>query len=103
MARFLGMLPTDLDGKSMPELKAGVLSFTAEEMAAIDANGILAEAETSTTDPTELPTEQVPFLAQPPCPRQITVQVKSADLRGNTGSTCVITGQISPVIQFLKR
>lgn len=93
MARFLGMLPTDLDGKSMPELKAGVLSFTAEEMADLDANGILAEAETSETDPTELPTELVPFRAQPPCARQITVQVKSDDAGEVTAaSTCVITG-----------
>ena len=93
MARFLGMLPTDIDRKSMPELKAGVLSFTAEEMADLDANGILAEAETSATNPTELPTESVPFLAQPPCPRQITVQVKSADAGEVTAdATCVITG-----------
>lgn len=89
MARFLGMLPTDIDRKSMPELKAGVLSFTAEEMADLDADGLLVEHETSASTAT---TATV-FAHTLPCPRQITVQVKAEDAGEVTkDATCVISG-----------
>lgn len=89
MGRFLGELPSDVFGISLPELKVGVLSYTKEEMADLDANGILAEYETSTTEAKTATT----FLAQPPCPRQITVIVKAADAGEVTkDATCTING-----------
>ena len=103
MGKFLGELPSDVFGISLPELKVGVLSYTKEEMADLDANGILAEYETSTTEAKTATT----FLAQPPCPRQITVIVKAADAGEVTkDATCTINGTniagatISEVLTF---
>ena len=77
MGRFLGQLPSDLFGVSLPELKVGVLEYTKEQMGDLDVDGVAVEFETSQTEATTC--EGVSILAQPPCPRQITVIVKAAD------------------------
>lgn len=89
MGKFLGQLPSDVFGINLPEYKVGVLSYTKEEMADLDANGILAEEETSATEIVTV-TE---FLNQPPCPRQITAIVKATDATEVTAdSTIIING-----------
>lgn len=89
MGKFAGNINTDVYGVQKVELKPCLLEYTIAEAAAIDANGLLSEHETSAT----LVTTATTFLAQPPTPRKITAIVKSADAAEITAeATIVITG-----------
>ena len=103
MGRFLGELGTDVYNITAPEYKPCVLDYTVVEAAALDANGLLSEAETSAT----LVTTVTTFLAQPPTPRLVTAIVKAADAGEVTAdSTITIYGTniadrpISDVLTF---
>lgn len=89
MGKFLGLMPTDVFGTTLDEMKVGLLRYTAEEAADLDANGILSEHETSTTEITTA----TAFLKQPPCPRQITAVVKGDNATEVTAdSTITVNG-----------
>lgn len=89
MGKFLGLMPSDVFGTTLGEMKVGMLRYTKEQAADLDANGILAEYETSASEAKTATT----FLNQPPCPRQITAIVKSTDAGEVTAdSTIIING-----------
>ena len=89
MGKFLGLMPTDVFGTTLDEMKGGILRYTADEAADLDANGILEEHETSTT---EITTATV-FAHTLPCPRQITAIVKGDNATEVTAdSTIIING-----------
>lgn len=91
MANFLGLLPSNVPGVTLPEMKAGVLSYSKDEMFDLDANGIL-EYETHTTEDKTVAAANLlksSFLT----PRQITAIVQGADVAEVTAdSTITISG-----------
>lgn len=100
--RYANLSNTDINTQ-VPQLRPVLLAYTKEEMATLDADGILAGHETSAT----LVTTATVFLNQPPCPRQITAIVASADAAEVTAdSTITIYGTnidnkaISEVLTF---
>lgn len=85
MSRYGQLVNSDVYGTQIEEMKAVLLSYTIAEAAALDADGLLAEHETSAT----LVTTATTFLAQPPTPRLITAIVKAADAGEITADSTV--------------
>jgi len=82
MGRFLGTLPTDAQGKTIPELKVGIIDFGKPETA--DEDGILNDAATSTEAAISYPNDTVTaFLGQPDIPRGLTFTPSAAADTGN--------------------
>ncbi len=68
MGRYPGVVNTDVSGLVLSELRPVILSWTAAQMAGLDADGILNDATTSTT----VASVKTTFLAQPPQARGLT-------------------------------
>lgn len=103
MGRFLGSLPTDAQGVSIPELKVGVIDFGKPK--GLDADGILAATAIDDTDPTVVTT----FLAQPDVARGLTftpsasadagnILIEGTDITGNPISETVATSTTNAVV-----
>ncbi len=79
MGKFAGLINSDVYGEQFEELKPVLLSYTAAEMEALDADGLLNNQETSTTEVKVATT----FLAQPVVPRGLTFTPSASADAGN--------------------
>lgn len=82
MGRYPGKLGCDVYGTLVDEMRLAHIQYSAAESAAADPDGLLNDTALGTGA-----TTVTTFLAQPPCPRNITI-VASATQTGD----CVITG-----------
>lgn len=103
MGRFLGSLPTDAQGVSIPELKVGVIDFGKPK--GLDADGILAATAIDATDATIVTT----FSAQPDVARGLTftpsaaadagkILVEGTNIAGEKISESVATNEANAVV-----